>query len=226
MALNAKKAPKAGGKKQPTMEAGTYPARLVQIIDLGIQPQRPYKGEDKPPCHEIMFTYEFLDEFCKDDAGEDMEDKPRWISETFPFRNLEQDKATSTKRYYALDPDEVHEGDISKLIETPCMTTIVLNKGKGVNADKIYENISNVSTMRPKEAAKAKALVNPPKLFLLDQPDLTIFQSLPEWLQTKLKSNLEYKGSKLEKLLSGQPVASNGVIEGDIDESAEAEENW
>jgi len=206
MALNAKNVPSSGGKKGPEqepMDPGTYPARVVQVIDLGVQPQRPYKGEEKAPCHEIMMTYEFLDEFCLDEDGEEMEDKPRWLSETFPFRNLEADLATSTKRYKALDPDMHYDGDFTELVHTPCMVTVVQNAGKGKNAGKVYTNIASVSTMRAKEARNAADLVNEPKVFVLDEPDLTIFKSLPQWLQDKIKGNLEYKGSALEEALEG-----------------------
>lgn len=79
MGLNAKKA--AGGSDrvaQEVLEPGVYPARLVQLIDLGVQPQRPFQGKDKPPAQEIMITYEFTDEFLKDEDGNEIEDKPRW----------------------------------------------------------------------------------------------------------------------------------------------------
>lgn len=206
MALNARNVPKAGGNKGPQqepMDAGSYPARVVQIIDLGVQPQPDYQGEPKPPAHEIMMTYEFLDEFCLDEDGNEQEDKPRWLSETFPLRNLDSDLAKSTKRYFALDPDEVHGGDFTALIETPCTVTVVNKAGKGKNAGKVFNNVAAIAAMRPKDAKNAGDLVNPPKVFVLDEPDVTIFKSLPQWLQDKVKANLNYDGSALQEALQG-----------------------
>jgi hypothetical protein len=204
MALNARNVPKVGGgPAQEPIDAGSYPARVVQILDLGVQEQRPYKGEAKPPAHEIMLTYEFADEFMKDENGDDIEDKPRWLSETFPLRNLDADLATSTKRYKALDPTEAYGGDFTELVETPCTLVIVNNVGTGKNAGKIYNNIQAVSAMRPRDAAKAPELVNPPKVFVLDEPDLEVFKSLPEWLQDKIKGNLDFDGSPLQEALEG-----------------------
>lgn len=204
MALNAKNVkPVAKGPQQEAMDAGTYPARVVQIIDLGIQEQRPFKGEAKPPVHEIMLTYEFLDEFCKDEDGEDQEDKPRWLSESFPFYSLEADLAKSTKRYRALDPDEIHEGDFTLLSSAPALITINQYESKGF----MRNGVSSVAAMRPKDAAKAPELVNPPKVFVIDEPDLEVFKSLPEWLQDKIKGGLEFKGSALDEALNGEKPA-------------------
>lgn len=204
MALNARNVKTvAKGPQQEAMDAGTYPARLVQVIDLGVQEQRPYKGETKPPAHEVMWTYEFLDEFCKDEDGEDQEDKPRWLSESFPLHSLEADLAKSTKRYYALDPDEVHEGDHTRLVGSACMVTINQYESKGV----LRNGVSSVAAMRPKEAAKAPELVNPPKVFVIDEPDLEVFKSLPDWLQDKIKKGLEFEGSALDEALKGDKPA-------------------
>lgn len=200
MSLNARKVKSvAKGPQQAAMDAGTYPARLVQVIDFGIQEQRPFKGEAKPPAHEVMWTYEFLDEFCKDEDGEDQEDKPRWLSESFPLYSLEADLAKSTKRYYALDPDEVHEGDHTRLVGSACMVTINQYESKGV----LRNGVSSVAAMRPKEAAKAPELVNPPKVFIIDEPDLEVFKSLPDWMQEKIKEGLEFTGSALDDALNG-----------------------
>jgi hypothetical protein len=200
MALNARKVKSvAKGPQQEVMEAGTYPARVVQVIDFGVQEQRPYKGVAKPPQQTIYMTYEFLDEFCKDEEGEDQEDKPRWLSEQFALLSLEADLATSTKRYKALDPDEDFGGDFTLLVSAPCMVTINQYESKGV----MRNGVSSVAPMRPKEAAKAPDLVNPPKVFLIDAPDLEIFKSLPEWMQEKIKESLEFGGSALDEALNG-----------------------
>lgn len=206
MALNAKKVGGNGGSNknaQAPIDAGTYPCRVVQVIDLGLQPQRPFKGEAKPPAHTIMLTYEFLDEFCLDEEGNEMSDKPRWLSETIPLRNLKSELATSTKRYKALDPEDDLDGDFLQLVGIPCMTTVSAREGSGQHAGKVFNNIASVSTMRPKEAEKAPDLVNAGKCFQLDEPDLEVLGSLPEWLQDKIKENLEFSGSNLEKALAG-----------------------
>jgi hypothetical protein len=201
MALNAKKIGNGGGNRTPqaNIEPGTYPARLVQIIDLGLQAQRPYQGKDKSPAQEIMLTYELVDTFMVDEKGEELTDKPRWISETLPFYGLYADKAKSTQRYNALDPSGEFDGDFAKAIGQPINVTIVNN----AVGDKVYDNIATISAMRPRDADKCPELVNPAKLLDLDAPDLDVFNALPEWLREKIKGNLNYKGSPLEQLLGG-----------------------
>jgi len=206
--FNAKEVPMGDNNndRPEPMEAGTYGARLVQILILGVQPQREFKGEAKPPKLEIMLTYEFNDEFMKDEDGEDILDKPRWLSETMPFNNLAAELAKSTKRYYAFDAKGEYDGDWSQLIGAPCMVTVVVDEGKGKNAGKKYENVAAVTAMRPKEAAKAPALVNPSKLFDFYNPDMEVFNKLPQWLQDKMKSAVDFGGSALELALEGDEV--------------------
>ncbi len=206
MGLNAKKVGggNGGGNRVPqaNIEPGTYPARLVQIIDLGLQAQRPYQGKDKPPAQEIMLTYELVDTFMLDEDGNELEDKPRWISETLPFYGLYADKAKSTQRYNAIDPTGEYDGDFAKAIGTPINVTIVNN----AVGDKVYDNIATISAMRPRDADKCPELVNPSKLFDLDNPDMEVFNALPEWLRDKIKSNLNFKGSPLETAVGNAPA--------------------
>jgi hypothetical protein len=207
MSLNAKKVAMTGGNdkkfaEQEVLEAGTYPARVVSIIDLGLQPQRPYQGQEKPPKQEIKITYELLDEFILDEDGEEIEDKPRWVSEDIPFNNLEVDLAKSTKRYNALDPDMELDGDFTQLLTLPCLVTLNVTDGKGKNVGRKFNNVTTISQMRAKDVKKAVPLVNDAKFFSCSDPDLEIFRSLPEFQQNKIKDNLEYNGSVLQKLLS------------------------
>jgi hypothetical protein len=205
MGLNAKKPNNNGNKQfapQKNIAPGTYPARLVQLIDLGVQPQRAYMGKDKPPCQEIMLTYEMVDEYMKDEKGADIEDKPRWVSESLPFFGLHADKAKSTQRYLAFDPNQDYDGDFTRAVGSPINLTIINNPGK---EGKVYDNVASLSPMRPKDAANCPELKNPTKVFDLENPDMEVFNSLPEWIQEKIKNNLNFQGSPLQKALAGQP---------------------
>ena len=211
----ALKAPKIGKEKnyiaQPNIDPGTYPARLVQIITLGLQPQRPFQGKDKAPAHEIMLTYELVDCYMVDEKGVEIEDKPRWVSETLPFYGVEAERAKSAQRYLAFDPTNEHDGDFGALIGMPANVTIVNNQV----GDKVYDNIGAVTTMRPKDAAKCPELKNPVKIFDIDAPDMEVFNALPEWIREKIKSNLKFHGSALEKALGGAAPANRVVVQTD-----------
>jgi hypothetical protein len=210
--LNAKNLPKTSGKsKFPPVEPGTYPARLVQIIVAGIQPQNGYEGKDKPPCLEMQHVWELLDEFLPDEDGEPDLTKPRWIRETLRFYSLDQDKATSTKRYYALDPTEQHGGDWSKLLGTPAMVMLIVKKSQSSGNE--YNKVSNVSTMRAKEADKAPPLVNAPFVFDFYDPDPEVLATFPDWMVDHFKEAVDYKGSKLEEMISNAPKG-----DGDLDD--------
>lgn len=181
---------------------GTYPSRVVAVIDLGLQTQRPYKGEAKSPAYCFATIYELVDEFLKDEDGNDIEDKPRWQSEIMPLHSLNSERAKSTKRYKALDPDVVYEGDWTKLIDQPCLVTIVHNpKPDG----KVYTNIENTALMREKDAKRCAALVNEAIIFDLDSPDMEAFERIPAWIKKMITDNLEFKGSKLAQLLEHAP---------------------
>jgi len=229
MALIADNSTKSSGPRveQPTLPIGVYPARLVQIIDMGVQAQRPYQGVDKPPAQEISLTYELVDTFMIDKDGKEDESKPRWISETFPLRPLSQDKAKSTQRYNALDPSSEFKGDFSKCIETPVNVTII-HGGVNAKTGKPYENVGSISAMRARDADKCPPLVNDVKVFDFDAPDIETFNKFPEWIQTKIKGALNYNGSKLSKLLSGDVAIapSPSAVDEDIPAVASKDSPW
>jgi hypothetical protein len=201
MALNAKTAGSSQGPKQDLLEPDVYPARLVQIIDLGLQAQKPFQGKEKPPIGMVSFTYELVTEFMKDDDGNDIQDKPRWISETIPLHNLSADLAKSTKRYKAFDPSNQYDGDFIQCLDTPVNIIVTHN----VSGDKTYVNVGDVTAMNPKKALACPELKNPAKYFDLDDPDIEVFNSLPDWIKKKITENLNFKGSPLERLLKGIP---------------------
>ncbi len=231
--LNANKVKSPSTKKRaPALPPGTYPVRVVQVISLGTQKQQQYKDDDKPkpPVPTLYVTYEFLDEFMKDDEGEELKDKPRWLSETLPLYSLKSDRAKSTQRYYALDPLEDKKGDWAQLLGAPAMLTLI-NKPSKKEKDVVFENVDSLSTMRPKEVERAPALVNPTKVFDFDAPDVDVFLSLPDWLQDKIKEAVDFAGSPLEALLnkSGGQVAkkTSEPVEAPVEPVAgDDEEEW
>lgn len=229
MGINAANVKGNGGQKfapQPAIEDGNYPARLVQVIDLGLQPQRPYLGDPKPPVHDVSFTFELVDCFMVDEEGNDIVDKPRWVSYTIPLRSIENEKAKSTKLAKALDPNDDTGGDFAKMLGMPLNVTI----GVAKKGDKVYTNILGTTAMRPRDAAKCPELVNPTKVFDLDNPDLEVFNALPEWLREKIKSNLNYQHSKLQNALKEAPADPQvGYVEPEregVDEPADMDAPW
>lgn len=199
MSLNARKVKSNSGPKAPAMDAGAYPARLVQVIDLGVQPQE-FGGEKKAPKREIMVTYEFTDEFMPDADGNPDESKPRWLSERFPLNNLDSDLAKSTKRYYSLDPNEEYNGEWPELVSLPVLVTVT-RKARD-DGDRNY--VGGTSAVRAKDAAKYPELVNEPRVFLMDEPDLEVFEALPEWVRDLITDSLEFEGSALDVALSSK----------------------
>jgi hypothetical protein len=239
MGLNAKKAPKPKGNsnkvQQPLMEVGTEEARVVGIIDLGLQKQRPYKGQEKAPIRMIRITYEFPNLFIVDEDGNDVEDKPRWLSEEIPFNNLDVDLAKSTKRYRAIDPEDTCDGDFTALVGMPCMVTIGQYSYTKDGELKEGNEVNGVSTITKRKADKLPELVNPAQVFELDDPDMEVFESLMDWLKDKIKGNLEFSGSVLEARLNGTEEPTGGEPEEADDEpdseddeepTKEAEDEW
>jgi len=187
-------------KPIPLLPIATYPGYLIQVIDCGLH-SNSFKGEDKGPTRKIMLTYEFADEFLKDEDGQDMPDKPRWLSEEVWLYPLKSERATSTARYKALDPNSMHDGDFVACLGTPINISVGHRKGGGKWEGRTFEEILGISGMRPKDIKNLSGMVNKTKWFDSEEPDVEVFLSLPQYVQSLIKANLEYTGSKLEHLL-------------------------
>lgn len=208
MGLKANNQPTGGGNRveQPNIDPGSYPARVVSVIDLGVQPQKAFKGEAKPPAQMIRVTYELTDVFMLDEDGNEVEDKPRWISEDFKLYGLGADLAVSTKRYKTIDTTGQHDGDWSKLLGAGVMVAIVNNEGKN---GKTYDNIGGTSIMRARDLDKLPELKNDPYFFDLSEPSPEYWKKIPQWLQDKIKANINFEGSLLQQMLSGVPAQAD-----------------
>ena len=204
----ALQAPEFTGTKrtpQAALEAGSYPARIARVIDLGLQPTTDFNTKQPgKPVHKISVTYELVDAFMLDDDGNELEDKPRWVPEDFSLLPLKSDRATSTKRMLAIDPKGTLKGDWSQALGMPCSVVLIQYETKK-NPGVIRNKVDNVTTIRPRDAANMADLQNDAKFFDLSDPDVEFFNSLPSWQQDVIKSNLEYAGSVLEARLGGTP---------------------
>lgn len=187
MALSFEDAPKGSTFDRKIPPEGTTCARIVQIVDLGVQDRPAFQGQEKSPCHQLHITFELVDEL--DDFGG--EQRPHWLSRTVNFSNDERSALFQYKQ--AIDKDAKSVAD---LMDKPCMVTITHKEHKS----KVYANITNV-TSTPR-SLKVKELSNPPRLFDMDDGDVDAFAALPEWLQNTIRSAHNFEQTALGKALS------------------------
>lgn len=227
MSLNAAERPSSGGNfNTEPLEAGTYPARIIGISNIGLHSQT-YQGEAKDPIDNIGITYELLDEFLKDEDGNDLEDKPRWITEFMPFHHIKSERAKSTKRYLSVDPNLDFGGDWGQLLNSPIMLSVVQNAGKGKNQGKVFNNVDSISPMRPKEASKATPLKNPTFTFDFYDASIEDWNQAPGIVKTMVKKALNFAGSKMESwTVEDQEDEQPASTEKKVVKKVSNEEDW
>ena len=196
--LNTNEIKGSGNSKQELIPVGAYPARVVQVIDLGVQKRQAYEGVVKAPCNQVWLTLELPTEFMKDDKGVEDKEKPRWLSRRVNMFSLSQENAMSTKYSNAIDPTGELKGDWGSYLGMPVQVTVVHSK------DGKWDNVGALSPIM--KGMEVGELANDPKLFDVDNPDMDVYNSLPDFLHTIMKEGVKYKGSKLESQVDGMPA--------------------
>ena len=191
MSLNFDDAPKPVNKNRKVAPEGTTYARIVQVVDLGVQERPDFQGQEKQPCAQLRLTFELVDELA--DFGD--EEKPFWISKTVNFSNHE--KSALTRYRQAINPNAKSVAD---LVDCPCMVTITHNEYKGAT----YANITNVTGV-PKKT-KVTGLHNPTLVIDLDSGDTDAFLALPDWLQTHIRKAINFNETAVGKALADAPA--------------------
>ncbi len=166
-------------------EVGTHVARLVGIVDLGHQPGFEWQGKEVASAYKIRMTYELVNSKMSDG-------RPFWVHED--ITNSDNEKSTLSLRVRTL---KGNFDNLFGMLGNPCMVTIVAN-------DKGYTKIDGQGGVGGVPAGfEVPPLNNPTFKFDLDQPDMTVFDNLPEFVQDRIKENLDYPGSKLEAAING-----------------------
>jgi len=177
----------AEGSRFPKLEAGLYNAVCYAVIDLGIQYNKNYDKESQ----QIMILFELPDEQIEINGR--ME--PRTVSGT--YTNSLSDKSNLRKilegwRGRAFTAEELKGFDLEKLLGLPCMVNMIDDTGANGN---VYSKIGSVSRL-PKGHAPVEGSQEPFIFELIDETSLIHMQSLPEWIQNRIKESRTYKEIK------------------------------
>jgi hypothetical protein len=161
---------------------GPVHARIVSVVDFGLQPQTDWQtGEAKPSKKTVMITFETPSERIEyEDKEGNKVNRPRWISKEY-ILSL-QEKAALTALVKAVKPDIAA---LDELLNQPCLVTV--GSTKTGNA-----KVSAVAP--PMKGFEVGELENDSFHFDFDDPDMELFNSLPEWMQNKIKDAENYNG--------------------------------
>ena len=208
-----KKAVKAGESKKygatPLLDAGTYDARILSIVDLGMQPGSPQYPEPKP---KLEFRFELLDEFMVGEDGTVDETAPRVFNYevTYNEDGYMDEKANIYKLISAIPSG--FELELSEMVGLP--VTVMIQKymkKSGKNAGKEDNKVTSVLPMKAKTIATAGPLINKPLFFDLGEPDLAVWGKLykgnPYAHQDRIMASSSFAGSLLQKMLGIEPDA-------------------
>lgn len=178
-------------KIEPVAE-GSYAARIYSIIQIGTIPN--YLGELKNVCRITFELPTETSEFTNKDGSKEV--KPRAISTSDISVQTLHEKSTLRKIVNACDPKGIatdsageEEYDISNLIGKTCLVTVIHEASKKDGT--IYAKISNWTTML--KGMECPEAFNDPKVLMYHEWNQETFDSLPPFLQDKMKLSKEYK---------------------------------
>lgn len=190
----------------PDLEPGTYPARIVQLINLGRQVKTNWKtGEvetydDGNPVvqHKVWITSELPTETFEYDG----EEAPRWMSKEVTISGHE--KAALPK---IMDACGVTSGDITDMLGKPHLVTIgQTSTGK--------PKITSYS--KPMKGMNVPDIMNKDKMMVFDpyMPDMDDWDKLPKFLKEKIEGAEDYQKMRFPAADKKAPVEE--VVEDDV----------
>lgn len=184
---------KGEGGDYKKIEAGTYFARVLKIIDMGTQvgtygAKRQFRFTFETPTETAVF---------KEENGEQpfLVDYP-YITLTLTTSDAQrQSKLTEIVKACLgnLPDDELYNIDLKDLLGKPCMITVETKEKDG----KTYPKVKTVTgVMKGFDVENPEMqLVNSTVYFSLElnEYDPRLFEELPEWMQKEIKKSTEYK---------------------------------
>lgn len=195
---------KKSGSSVPPIDAGTYPAVCVGIVDLGEQ----YSETFKKYNDKMLVIWEIPSQTIEIDGG----DKPRWLSKDFSASLNEKSNLYQTLvswRGKAFTENELTEDEtgfmqfsVLDMLGTGCFLQVIVEEKDGNSYNRITSVIALPAGM------PAPATETPLIAFDIDAWDDEVFKSLPGWIQERIKKSTQYQ--KLHVPTDPVDVDTNG----------------
>jgi hypothetical protein len=226
MPINVKSGSTGGTFTPPPFEAGeTYFARVVQIVDLGLQPGGEYQGNPKPDAEQIMFTFEFAD--VRND-----EDKPAWLSVKLQLPKRWEDsgsfqtfhvKSNLYKFLEVLYPKGLYKGknpsycgfaynfDWNDILGAPCQLQVtVIEKDDKTRAYIVNDSVARIPS---KFLSSVPELENEPRVISMDssltQED---WDALFPWVRKMISESLDPNVAELAARMESNPEPTRAPV--------------
>lgn len=171
------------------MEAGTYPAVCVGIVDLGEQ----YSEKFKKYGSKVLLIWEIPSQRVQIDG----EDKPRWISKDFSaslheksglYQTLVSWRGRAfTEAELAEDENGFMQFSLLDMLGTGCFLQVIVEDKDSGSYNRITSVIALPAGMEPPKAE------NPLIAFDMDSWDDQVFQELPGWIQDRIRKSTQFQ---------------------------------
>lgn len=180
-----------GSQREP-IPAGNHVARCFQMIELGTVKE--FVMGKEVTAKKVRIGWELPEEtrVFREEKGE----QPLVISKEYTLSmnekaNLRKDLKSWRGKDFT--EEEASCFDITKLIGATCMLNII-HKPSSKDPSRVYEQIAGITPL-PK-SMKAPAAVNPVFILSYDEFNQEKFDSLPDFIKTKMQGSLEYAAMK------------------------------
>lgn len=186
------------------VEDGAYSARIVQLVDFGKQIEtdwqtgepKVYEDSGEPIVkHKLWINYEFPTETIEING----EVKPRWYGKEYTLSDHEKSSLYALVK--AADPkgDATNDGtNLQGLLGLPVMVTIGSTRSNKAK-------VASVSAI-PKGMV-VDALSNPESSFDLDSGDLEMFKALPQWMQDRITSSIDFDKTVFYQVVNKKDIS-------------------
>lgn len=212
MAIKPMKTPESANSGEfELIPAGVYVARCYKMIDVGTQSVQ-YMNNPPKPTRQIYLYWEILQDADGNDVR--MADGERVFSIFKQYTWSMNEKANLRKdlnawRGQPFTEAEAKDFDVSKLLEAYCLIQVVHRE----SGDRTYANVDSIMATTKKPEG-----INEVVNFVITDPDMEIYENLPDWLKAKVQEANEWAtGAAAPKAEAPKEVAGKINDKGEIE---------
>jgi hypothetical protein len=205
------KAPASAGGDFEIAPEGVFLARCYKMVDVGTQTETGQFGTKEN--RKVYIYWELLQ--TADGEPVFMEDGKTPFSIFNSYKLSMHQKANLRKhldswRGKKFTEEEAAEFDITKLLDKFCLLQITHTTSK--DGQKTYANVDGIMTTKKKVDG-----INEICSFSIEDPDMDVFNDLPDWLQQKIEEAPEWSETETEEEAAPAEPAKKKLATDEID---------